>query len=156
MVRESLSRTNQTLMLYITAYVSIKRLHAFLREEEVPEWASSLVRNKPGARGCKEIGFRNAVLRWSNRDLFQLGPLNVSFPLGKLSLVTGSTGSGKSAFLGALLGGTISYENQLYPWLLINRRAVRPRGRSFDQQKGKRGCVLRSESLRVYLTVPRV
>ena len=74
----------------------------------MPEWASSLAQNKPGAKGCKEVGFRNAVLRWSNQDPFRLGPLNVLFPHGKLSLLTGPTGSGKSAFLGALLGGMIA------------------------------------------------
>ncbi|WVF67988.1 hypothetical protein IAT40_002750 [Kwoniella sp. CBS 6097] len=35
---------------------------------------------------------------------FMLSDLNVSFPIGKLSVVTGPTGSGKSAILTALLG----------------------------------------------------
>ena len=89
----------------IAAYVSIKRIQAFLNEDEVPEWASSLTKEKPGEKRG-EIGFENAVLQWTPGDPFELGPLNVKFPLGKVSLVTGSTGSGKSAFLCALLGGT--------------------------------------------------
>lgn len=40
-----------------------------------------------------------------NVTQFMLGPLSISFPLGKLSLVTGTNGSGKTALLSALLGG---------------------------------------------------
>ena len=36
---------------------------------------------------------------------FVLGPLDVRFPKGLLSLISGPTGSGKSALLNALLGG---------------------------------------------------
>jgi ABC-type cobalamin/Fe3+-siderophores transport system ATPase subunit len=36
---------------------------------------------------------------------FELGPLDITFPKGKLTLVSGATGSGKSALLAALLGG---------------------------------------------------
>ena len=37
-------------------------------------------------------------------EVFHLSRLNASFPIGKLSVVTGPTGSGKSAVLTALLG----------------------------------------------------
>ncbi len=37
-------------------------------------------------------------------QVFNLTDLNVSFPIGKLSVITGPTGSGKSAMLTALLG----------------------------------------------------
>ena len=40
----------------------------------------------------------------AGRSLFLLGHLSVSFPPGRLSLITGPTGSGKTSLLSALLG----------------------------------------------------
>lgn len=101
------SRLSSKRLVFIctSAYISLKRLNAFLKEDEVPDWASSLSRDRPGTPKTDEIGFENAVLKWSARDPFELGPLTVKVPRGKLSLVTGPTGSGKSAMLCALLGG---------------------------------------------------
>jgi len=98
------------------AYVSMQRIEDFLREEEVDDWACSLsgpIKNHNVKERPITAGFSNAVFRWpgmpSTTDtapsLFQLGPLNVTFLPGGLSIVTGPTGSGKSAFLAALLGG---------------------------------------------------
>lgn len=79
----------------------------------MPEWASTLLRT-PDRRDVElaRLGFREALSAWGapyeNTDpapAFQLGPLNIEFPLGKLTLVTGSTGSGKTALLKSLLGG---------------------------------------------------
>jgi ABC-type siderophore export system fused ATPase/permease subunit len=100
---------------FFTAYVSMQRIDAFLAEEEVPEWASSLsmthVDNKCGT-GCSDIGFDNASFEWHGvpkesvtESRFQLGPLCIKFPKNKLSLISGATGTGKSALLAALLGG---------------------------------------------------
>lgn len=87
----------------------MQRIEDFLNEEEVPEWASSLTapyRNKP----FEDVGFSAATFEWPSGSIsqgaqFVLGPLEVTFPKGKLSLVSGATGSGKSALLSALLGG---------------------------------------------------
>ena len=40
----------------------------------------------------------------ADEEVFELSNLNVNFPIGKLSVVTGATGAGKSAILVALLG----------------------------------------------------
>lgn len=100
------------------AYVSMQRIEAFLKEDEVPDWASTLsprvVNGNGHGHDCKpEIGFSEAVFEWkeaSSPDAapsrFQLGPLDIKFPAGKLTIVSGATGSGKSALLVALLGGT--------------------------------------------------
>lgn len=100
------------------AYVSMQRIEDFLREEEVDDWASSLaapVKNQHAGVGEEDTltaGFSNAIFLWPGTlstdptpSSFELGPLNVIFPPGGLSLVSGPTGSGKSALLAALLGG---------------------------------------------------
>ena len=94
----------------------MQRIEAFLNEEEVPEWASTLsesaVEPANNEDEDREIGFADASFEWkeaSSDDIaparFHLGPLNVVFPPGNLTIVSGATGSGKSGLLAALLGG---------------------------------------------------
>ncbi|KAF8236776.1 pleiotropic drug resistance ABC transporter [Tricholoma matsutake] len=89
------------------AYVSMQRIEEFLSESEVPKWASSLMASYDDRR-TDEIGFAAATFQWpslpKSPSRFELGPLDITFPKGKLTLVTGATGSGKSALLAALLG----------------------------------------------------
>ncbi|KAJ7161288.1 P-loop containing nucleoside triphosphate hydrolase protein [Mycena crocata] len=92
------------------AYVSMQRIEAFLAEDEVPKWASTLTASEPEVRG-RDIGFSAATFEWqipsessSVAARFQLGPLDIIFPEGKLTLISGATGSGKTALLLALLG----------------------------------------------------
>ncbi|KAJ7170194.1 pleiotropic drug resistance ABC transporter [Mycena filopes] len=92
------------------AYVSMQRIEAFLAEDEVPEWASTLTSSPPDSPKT-DIGFTAATFEWqvpsqspSVTARFQLGPLDFKFPTGKLTLVSGATGSGKTALLLALLG----------------------------------------------------
>ncbi|TDL28100.1 P-loop containing nucleoside triphosphate hydrolase protein [Rickenella mellea] len=94
----------------LTAYVSMQRIEIFLAEDEVDDWASTLKNQAKNAK-CDMIGFAKAIFAWGpssdirvDEQNFQLGPLDVKFPLGQISLITGATGSGKSALLLALLG----------------------------------------------------
>ena len=116
------------------AYVSMQRIETFLKEDEVPDWATSLKRKttvgKPlpplpptlpqpsqltrgKGKGKDEtiIGFEKGIFSWSmttrgrSHAPFKLGPLNFNFPTGQLSVVSGTTGSGKTALLLSLLGG---------------------------------------------------
>lgn len=72
----------------------------------------------PGVK-LEEIGFSDAVFEWNRPPndstefpgAFRLGPLDFCFPLGRMSLITGATGSGKSAMLASLLGGGPSLTN---------------------------------------------
>ncbi|KAI0749685.1 P-loop containing nucleoside triphosphate hydrolase protein [Daedaleopsis nitida] len=92
------------------AYVSMQRIEKFLAEPEVPDWASSLKRDPHASSSNEaEIGFENAKFEWDIEpqdapSRFTLGPLDIRFPPGKLSLVSGPTGAGKSALLVAMLG----------------------------------------------------
>ncbi|KAF7347593.1 P-loop containing nucleoside triphosphate hydrolase protein [Mycena venus] len=92
------------------AYVSMQRIEAFLAEDEVPKWASTLTSSEADVSDG-DIGFNAATFEWdtppstgSTAARFQLGPLDVIFPKGKLTLVSGATGSGKTATLLSLLG----------------------------------------------------
>jgi ABC-type transport system involved in cytochrome bd biosynthesis fused ATPase/permease subunit len=89
----------------------MQRIEEFLDESEVPEWASSLMASYDDQH-TNEIGFAAATFQWPSlpkshptSSRFELGPLDFIFPKGKLTLVSGATGSGKSALLAALLGG---------------------------------------------------
>jgi ABC-type siderophore export system fused ATPase/permease subunit len=91
----------------------MQRIEAFLAEDEVPDWASTLTSSEPGVPDA-ETGFKAATFEWdvpsptaSTAARFQLGPLDFKFPKGKLSLISGATGSGKTATLLALLGGRL-------------------------------------------------
>lgn len=116
------------------AYVSMQRIEDFLREEEVDDWACSLsapIKNRHNGNVEEyplTAGFSNAVFRWpgmptttdTTPSSFLLGPLNVTFPPGGLSIVSGPTGSGKSAFLAALLGG-LFFRHSLVPFSDVER-----------------------------------
>ena len=88
----------------------MQRIEAFLKETEVPDWASSLKSSESVPSDSTDVGFEDAAFHWdvaprSEPSRFTLGPLNLKFPKGQLSLISGPTGSGKSALLNALLGG---------------------------------------------------
>jgi ABC-type siderophore export system fused ATPase/permease subunit len=94
----------------------MQRIQHFLKEDEVPDWASTLSSPVPNSSHLPDdkVGFSEASFEWEDSSTdaparFQLGPLNVDFPKGKLTIVSGATGSGKSALLAALLGGKLCY-----------------------------------------------
>ncbi|KAG8695770.1 hypothetical protein FRC09_008943 [Ceratobasidium sp. 395] len=131
----------QQIFALLHAYVSMQRIQAFLAEEEVEDWASAIKRDDDmpdGASTPSKVGFENASFRWhysSTQDAslpsFKLSDISIDIPIGKLTLVTGVTGSGKSSLLAALLGEmdctggrvyldkrrhAVSYAGQ-HPWL---------------------------------------
>ncbi|KAG9319425.1 hypothetical protein KVV02_006712 [Mortierella alpina] len=153
----------------LEAMVSVRRIEAFLNEGEIWKYtdhaAEDTVDNSAYSPSVQPqqmqptgtIGFTRASFRWHtkststlgnvapvpNSGAFMLKDLTLNFPVGKLSLVCGATGSGKTSLLMALLRemdlvsgkvnlvlattkilnpstgyipGTLAYVSQ-YPWL---------------------------------------
>jgi ABC-type transport system involved in cytochrome bd biosynthesis fused ATPase/permease subunit len=92
----------------------MQRIEGYLSEPEVPDWATSL-KHDERSPSKDEVAFVAATFEWHGvptstpSTRFQLGPLDLSFPTGKLTLVSGATGSGKTALLTALLGGRLDH-----------------------------------------------
>ncbi|CAG8635800.1 34871_t:CDS:10, partial [Gigaspora margarita] len=106
-LRHILDELPSILVSIIQARVSISRIKKFLREFE--NYRKNFKNNHENSY---IIGFGNATLQWSNNDghtadglnIFTWINLNVRFPYGKLSLIYGPTGCGKTGLLKALLG----------------------------------------------------
>ncbi|TCD63205.1 hypothetical protein EIP91_005844 [Steccherinum ochraceum] len=109
-LQEPMTRLPQQVFALLHAYVSMQRIEQFLKEPEVPDWACSLKSSGQTISDEGKIGFENASFEWDiapksdTPSRFTLGPLDILFPKGKMTLVSGATGSGKSALLAALLG----------------------------------------------------
>ncbi|KAL8920824.1 MAG: hypothetical protein Q9208_005996 [Pyrenodesmia sp. 3 TL-2023] len=84
----------------LEAWVSLRRIGEYLAAPEREDFTI------PAA----EVTFENAWLAWSSDsqeedpDRFVLRNVNLVFPAGKLSVISGKTGSGKSLLLAAILG----------------------------------------------------
>ncbi|KAG0258846.1 hypothetical protein BG011_003028 [Mortierella polycephala] len=117
----------------LEAIVSIRRIEAFLNEGEIWKYTKHTANDAPGStfhspaivaqqiQTPVTIGFTNATFRWHtksstiaaggnyqtnccpNAGAFMLKDITLNFPVGKLSLICGSTGSGKTSLLMALL-----------------------------------------------------
>ncbi|KAJ1815706.1 hypothetical protein LPJ75_002277 [Coemansia sp. RSA 2598] len=89
----------------VSVYTSIKRISNYLQESEVQPLEDRVMPNAP----CdpESVGFQHATLAWEPSaidSVFCLRDIDVQFPLGKLSLIGGATGSGKTSMLSALIG----------------------------------------------------
>ncbi|WYZ38528.1 hypothetical protein EsH8_III_000442 [Colletotrichum jinshuiense] len=91
--------------------VSLDRVEEFLTEEETEKY-DQLGENNIDENGNKVIGFRKANFIWGGKDVveddgsmaFRLMDVDVDFQIGKLNIISGPTGSGKTSMLMALLG----------------------------------------------------
>jgi len=117
----------------------MRRIEAFLAEDEVEDWVTSLKRETPDAETStsQKVGFENASFQWhpphqssqkadlspqqpaNEGHIFTLHDVSAEFPIGKLSLITGSTGSGKTSILNALLGGKMLCYHAYLRWSSI-------------------------------------
>ncbi|BGP16287.1 hypothetical protein JCM10213_008267 [Rhodosporidiobolus nylandii] len=133
MVRAPLTQLPMSFVSLTQTWVSIQRLEQFFGEPEVEPWVSALRAESEVAVQESEqgVGIEDGTFAYGEdakaekaapaaaadaaaqesetpaapeEPKFELKDINVSFPVGKLSLVCGATGSGKSSLFLALLG----------------------------------------------------
>ena len=115
------------------AKVSVDRIEEFLSEEETEKFEQLGLDNIDEA-GKRVIGFRDATFIWGGKDVvaedgsmaFRLLDLNVEFVMGKLNVITGPTGSGKTSMLMALLGEMTAMRGRVFLPGGRSREEVRP------------------------------
>ncbi|KAK4142467.1 uncharacterized protein C8A04DRAFT_38253 [Dichotomopilus funicola] len=113
--------------------VSIDRIEEFLSEEETEKFAQLGVDNVD-ENGNRVIGFKNATFIWGSRTAvaedgsmaFRLLDLDLDFKIGKLNVITGPTGSGKTSLLMALLGEMTIMKGRVFLPGGRSREDVRP------------------------------
>jgi ABC-type multidrug transport system fused ATPase/permease subunit len=115
------------------AKVSIDRVEEFLREEETEKY-DQLGADNVDEAGVPRIGLEKATLIWGSKETtgddstrgFQLLDINVDFQLGKLNIITGPTGSGKTSLLMGLLGEMTRIDGNIYCPGGQSREEIRP------------------------------
>ncbi|KAK2023512.1 ABC transporter [Colletotrichum zoysiae] len=94
----------------IDANISVKRIQDYLNGPE----KTQTVTEGP------EVAFENATIAWpvdeetKDEDRFILRNVNVTFPAGELSVISGKTGTGKSLMLAAILGESDLLSGTIY------------------------------------------
>lgn len=89
--------------------VSLERIQEFLNEEDTEKYEQLLVDGNG-----KKIRIENAVVSWGhNKEDFTLKDINIDFKIGKLNVILGPTGSGKTSLLMALLGEMYILEGKI-------------------------------------------
>ena len=99
------------IMRFLQAKVSFDRIDEYLNERNLPKYELSL--DTPFETTGDDFGFKNAEFCYHSQENtdtevpkdvgFTLKNLNFKFPEGKLSLIAGPIGAGKSSLLSALL-----------------------------------------------------
>ncbi|KJZ71495.1 hypothetical protein HIM_09134 [Hirsutella minnesotensis 3608] len=96
----SLSALPELLAGGLDTLVSVRRIETYLNGPEMKRTLSD----------GPDVAFDNATIAWpvdsevADEDRFILNNVNLSFPAGELSVISGKTGTGKSLLLSALLG----------------------------------------------------
>lgn len=118
-MKSTLDHLADTLNEILQSKVSINRVSEFLNENETSKY-DQLKRDSVDLT-APDIGFKDASFSWesssstvSSTTDFKLLDLNVSFITGKLNIVIGPTGSGKTSLLLALLGEMELIKGKLY------------------------------------------
>jgi ABC-type multidrug transport system fused ATPase/permease subunit len=102
--------------------VSIDRVEEFLGEEETEKYVQLRNSRQNGLQETR-IGLSGATLTWGSKameagkgtmEAFRLINVDVDFEVGKLNVIAGPTGSGKTSLLMALLGEMKLLEGDVY------------------------------------------
>lgn len=110
--------------------VSVDRVEEFLNEEETEKYAQ-LRQSKDLLDGGTRIALRQATLTWGSKgpdasEAFRLIDVDVDFVIGKLNVIAGPTGSGKTSLLMALLGEMKLVDGHVYIPGGFVRQELRP------------------------------
>ena len=101
--------------------VSVDRVEEFLNEDETEKY-DQLSEEYKDVTGDPIIGFDRATLTWGGKDAhnsseqkgFRMIDLNLRFIVGRLNVIAGPTGSGKTSLLMALLGEMTLVQGRVY------------------------------------------
>ncbi|CAG8959352.1 hypothetical protein HYFRA_00001250, partial [Hymenoscyphus fraxineus] len=110
-LRVPLDQLGDMIAHVLESKVSVDRVEEFLNEEETEKY-EQLNHNSLDADGNPMIGFEDATFSWGGKETstddiseaFRLMNLNIKFQVGKLNIIAGPTGSGKTSLLMALMG----------------------------------------------------
>jgi ABC-type multidrug transport system fused ATPase/permease subunit len=105
MLRDPLALFQDTFSRLLQAYTSCSRIQEYLEEPDTQKYEQL-------SRG-PSIGFEDAMVTYMP-DSFQLGPLDITFPTGSLSIVVGPVGSGKTTLILSLLGETSLIRGKIF------------------------------------------
>ncbi|SCV05082.1 LANO_0G18074g1_1 [Lachancea nothofagi CBS 11611] len=108
LLRNPLDQLSDMLSFVIQSKVSLDRVQDFLNEDETEKYEQITINSD-------KIGFENATFSWDRKNPdFKLKTLNVEFKIGKLNVVIGPTGSGKTSLLMGLLGEMDLLDGKVY------------------------------------------
>ncbi|KAN0061178.1 Transporter of the ATP-binding cassette (ABC) [Thecaphora frezii] len=111
-LRNPLDALPDMIVQILNSLVSVRRIDAYLREEETQKYQQLLVSEEERMPEDPVVGFQDATFTYSDEEdaldngAFCLRDLNLSFPVGKFSVIAGPVGSGKTSLLLAFLGET--------------------------------------------------
>ncbi|GAA6040571.1 hypothetical protein JCM8097_005469 [Rhodosporidiobolus ruineniae] len=101
--------------------VSISRLESFFAEPEISPHAILPVR-----QAAEKLALRDATLRYAGAEEAALRDVDVEFPEGGLTVVSGATGSGKTSLLLGLLGELVVVSGSVDLPLSVSYAAQQP------------------------------
>lgn len=127
MIRTPLAAFLEMITACTNAYVSCKRVEAFLNVDETLKYDQVSVATSPNH---PQIGFVDAVISHGQEaqddsksddtvngaatETFRLKIDRLAFPVGKLSIIAGTVGCGKTTLLNSLLGETMLLSGKIF------------------------------------------
>lgn len=113
LLRAPLDQLADMTAMVIQSKVSLDRVGDFLAEDETSKYEQ--LSNEPSVNSPK-VGFENATFTWNKNEesAFKLRDIDVAFKEGKLNVIFGPTGSGKTSLLLALLGEMDLVEGRVF------------------------------------------
>ncbi|AGO11194.1 AaceriACL072Cp [[Ashbya] aceris (nom. inval.)] len=108
MLRNPLDSLADMLSYVVQSKVSLGRIQAFLDEDETTKYEQLTISGN-------RLAFENATVAWNeNPSSFRLRNIDIDFMIGKLNVVIGPTGSGKTSLLLGLLGEMTLQEGKIH------------------------------------------